>query len=57
MGLALLIIICIAIIDLPMTVHTFVQSQTHHKLKTKTCIYIHSVDEFVSKTDSKTLIY
>lgn len=29
-GLTLLIIICIVIIDLPMTVHTFIQSQTHH---------------------------
>ena len=36
MGLTLLIIICIVIIDLPMTVQTFVQSQTHHKLRTKT---------------------
>lgn len=39
MGLKLLIIICIVIIDLPMTVHTFVQSQTHHKLRTKTGLY------------------
>ena len=38
MGLTLLIIICIVVIGLQMTVHTFVQSQTHHKLRTKTCI-------------------
>ena len=56
MGLTLLIITCIVIIDLPMTVQTFVQSQTHHKLRTKTGIYT-QVDEFVWKTDSKTPIY
>lgn len=38
MGLTLLIIICIVIIALQMTVHTFIQSQTHHKLRTKACI-------------------
>ena len=42
MGLTLLIIISIVVTDLPVTVHTFIQSQTHHKLRTKTGIYTQS---------------